>query len=373
VPCLQIADTLGGLVGLESSCELDDDRTVFWCAVPVGVVDGSNDDATVFEPQRRSSAKARGSAKVMPVESCCVGDVEAGAWEPMASSVTAFESHGANSSHAPLMLTPALSCEITLSPGAVACAPVPSVVVGGGGGSAHAACTDAPPTAPSLPLRREERVSAAAVPALVSGTAVDGVPLHVLVVDDEMTNRRLCDRMLRRLHCTVTCLEDGDEVMALLRSCGYLPSLPGAAGSGAAGVVDVESESALCASSSAHDLCESLPPFRRVDVVLLDIMMRRSNGVDVAVDVRRLFNDADLAMRVWSATQSATVVETLAPRFQMPPLVAMTGNTSLANIQTYKQAGFRHVLPKPFDVTGMQGTLDATVVCRGRSCSGSSW
>jgi CheY-like chemotaxis protein len=43
----------------------------------------------------------------------------------------------------------------------------------------------------------------------------------------------------------------------------------------------------------------------------------------------------------------------------MPPLVAMTANTSLANIETYKRAGFRRVLPKPFDVKAMVSVIEA--------------
>ncbi len=35
---------------------------------------------------------------------------------------------------------------------------------------------------------------------------------RVLVVDDELSNRRLVARMLQRLQATTVCLEDGDEV-----------------------------------------------------------------------------------------------------------------------------------------------------------------
>jgi CheY-like chemotaxis protein len=133
--------------------------------------------------------------------------------------------------------------------------------------------------------------------------------------------------------------------------------------------------------------------------VLLDIMMRRSNGIDVAVQLRQLASAARHAFaaalqaeaeecvaaaaaaavgQAASSTCDVTDVSTTglgtgglasdsagavskldARRFKLPPIVAMTGNTSLANIETYKQAGFRHVLPKPFDVTGLQATLEA--------------
>jgi CheY-like chemotaxis protein len=156
---------------------------------------------------------------------------------------------------------------------------------------------------------------------------VDG--LHILVVDDESTNRRLCDRMLTRLKCSVTCLEDGDEVLGELQRCCYCTDVSSAA--------------------------EPLPPFQRVDVILLDIMMRRSNGVDVAVELRRVFSSAAVS------SSGAAAVARHRDRRQLPPIVAMTGNTSLANIETYKRAGFCHVLPKPFDIAALQSTLE---VCR---------
>jgi CheY-like chemotaxis protein len=128
--------------------------------------------------------------------------------------------------------------------------------------------------------------------------------------------------------------------------------------------------------------------FQRVDVILLDIMMRRSNGVDVAVELRRVFRDAAVdadgasaaaasAMLVAQSTSTAmTPTVAQAPRtdrasfssassgerYRLPPIVAMTGNTSLQNIETYKRAGFWHVLPKPFDVSGVQSTLVACTV-----------
>ena len=42
------------------------------------------------------------------------------------------------------------------------------------------------------------------VPAVVHGTGRPFVGLRVLVVDDEATNRRLCQRMLQRLGCEVS-------------------------------------------------------------------------------------------------------------------------------------------------------------------------
>jgi hypothetical protein len=48
-------------------------------------------------------------------------------------------------------------------------------------------------------------------------------------------------------------------------------------------------------------------------------------------------------------------------------MVAMTGNTSLQNIETYKNAGFCGVLAKPFDVVALQATLEAGLGLGGAS------
>jgi CheY-like chemotaxis protein len=100
----------------------------------------------------------------------------------------------------------------------------------------------------------------------------------------------------------------------------------------------------------------------------MDIMMHRSNGVDVAVELHRRFKQAVGASRRASITLTETLgdaraatIRTNLDRQRMPPLVAMTGNTSLANVETYKNVGFRHVLPKPFDIAAMLSTLEACV------------
>ncbi len=58
---------------------------------------------------------------------------------------------------------------------------------------------------------------------LRAGTTTPGTPaqqqplgLHVLVVDDSATNRRIAERMLRGMGCTCSLAEDGDEVVDAL-------------------------------------------------------------------------------------------------------------------------------------------------------------
>ena len=76
----------------------------------------------------------------------------------------------------------------------------------------------------------------------------------------------------------------------------------------------------------------------------MDIMMARSNGVDVAVDVKARFAGGVKA--------NATPM----PRL-LPQMVAMTANTSLSDLGNYKRAGFANVLGKPFDVGSLKAML----------------
>jgi CheY-like chemotaxis protein len=151
----------------------------------------------------------------------------------------------------------------------------------------------------------------------------------------------------------VVCLEDGDKVLGELRRCGYLPRCESASnGAGAAGDEVAAPNSPTSAGASGVSIAGA---FRRVDVILMDIMMRRTNGVDVAVELRQMFRDA--------ASAASAAAPAARPEWcRLPPIVAMTGNTSLQNIETYKRAGFCHVLPKPFDVGGVQSALS---VCSG--------
>jgi CheY-like chemotaxis protein len=116
-----------------------------------------------------------------------------------------------------------------------------------------------------------------------TASAADGrrFNLHVLVVDDEVVNVRLVQRMLQRQGCSTQALYDGADI-------GQLPGL------------------------GVH----------AADLVLLDIVMPRSNGVQVGKEI-------------------------LAQGFR-GTLVAMTANTSPDDVAAYKSAGFHEVLGKPF-------------------------
>ena len=154
-------------------------------------------------------------------------------------------------------------------------------------------------------------VSASAVVAAGAGTAAaggggsgggggDGLRMHVLFVDDEDVNRRLGGRMLQKLKCTFVMLEDGDQVATALRS--------------------------------------TTRPF---DVILMDILMVRSDGAQVCQELR------DVGVNL--------------------AIVAMTGHTSVRDVQRFMNAGFDVVLPKPFDINGMRRALTEAVARRART------
>jgi CheY-like chemotaxis protein len=137
---------------------------------------------------------------------------------------------------------------------------------------------------------RAERGGAAAVTSRVDNIAVARAavaarPLGALVIDDEVVNCRLVRRQLERLGVTAIVLYDG---------------------------ADLDSLSAETVNSQS--------------MILLDIVMPRSNGVQVGKEILR---------RGFCGT-----------------LVAMTANTSPDDVATYRAAGFHQVLGKPF-------TLDA--------------
>ena len=48
----------------------------------------------------------------------------------------------------------------------------------------------------------------------------------------------------------------------------------------------------------------------------------------------------------------------------LPPVVAMTGNTSLSDMLLYQSAGFVHLLGKPFDADGLSTALRACAKAR---------
>jgi CheY-like chemotaxis protein len=165
--------------------------------------------------------------------------------------------------------------------------------------------------------------------------------MRVLVVDDERAIRRLCQRMLERLGCTCVLLEDGDQVMDILLASGYVP----------------KDGSALSLNVPGSGSASGFQPFH---AVLMDIMMVRSNGVDVVIDVLARFGSTPAATPASvekAGGSSDSLSRPLTIPHAPPPFIAMTANTSLADITNYKRAGFVNVLGKPFDLSALRTKL----------------
>lgn len=167
-------------------------------------------------------------------------------------------------------------------------------------------------------------------PIVTSGPTESVAGMRVLVVDDERSIRRLCQRMLEKLDCTCVALEDGDQVVNTLLMNGYV-------------MRDGEQQDDV--------------PFTPFHAVLMDIMMTRTNGVDAVIDLGTKFDTTPLSTPHSSRSNlQGGVCPTL-----LPPIIAMTANTSLADITSYKRAGFANVLGKPFEVATLKAKL---LACR---------
>lgn len=137
--------------------------------------------------------------------------------------------------------------------------------------------------------------------AAASGSSGSQSPaMHVLLVDDEATNRRLGARLLARLGCTFELLEDGDEILPHLRAPG-----------------------------------RSLA----VDVILLDIIMERSDGVAVCRNLRAEGIDV--------------------------PIIAVTGTAGAEDLPRFQAAGFDLVVSKPFNLQDIARALAVGRAIRG--------
>ena len=161
---------------------------------------------------------------------------------------------------------------------------------------------------------------AASVEASAVGANEPVLSVHALYADDDATNRMLLTRMLRNIGGSVKAVDDGDKVAASLMRAGML-TLPH---------LDVLRTAGLpCNASLAYDLLapSNGPPF---DVIILDIVMNRSDGAEVCTALRAVF--------------------------PVPfPIIAATGNG--ADPTRLFAAGFTCVLDKPFSQSRVRQSL----------------
>lgn len=156
--------------------------------------------------------------------------------------------------------------------------------------------------------RQNERAEKTGAPVRKSAPALVGHPewaglrgRHVLLVDDVAMVRRAGSRMLESLGCTCELLEDGDEIAGALRNTR-----------------------------------------RQFDVILLDIVMTRSDGGTICTELREKH------------------------KF-MRPIVAMTGHTAGTDVVRYFGMGFDVVLGKPFSVELLANKLVEGIQRRGNA------
>jgi CheY-like chemotaxis protein len=223
-----------------------------------------------------------------------------------------------------------------------------------GGGSAAETLTlpTRRPTAPSTftPFGGETAARPTSTPASLAafdqapgggGGALPQLGLHVLFADDERVNRALMGRMLARLGCSAVGVDDGDGVAPALAAAGMMTRaeaeaaglpwrpLPAAVGGGGATPASHQPASTAAAAAAGAP--------RAFDALLLDVVMARSDGAEVAAALRRVPSlPAEL------------------------PIVAATGNAA-ADRDRLVAAGFSSILAKPFTLSRLAALLMSAV------------
>jgi CheY-like chemotaxis protein len=160
-------------------------------------------------------------------------------------------------------------------------------------GSAASAVTV--PQSPTVELQNSISPTAAS-----SASVAPHAKLHVLVVDDEASIRKVHKRFLQKLGDSCELLEDGaDAVKRMLDA-------PGDA--------------------------------QKIDLIMMDIVMPRMGGLEACTLLREKGVDV--------------------------PIIAVTSNAAMHDRDAYLKAGFTAVLRKPFTSTQLAGMLaSATAAC----------
>jgi CheY-like chemotaxis protein len=210
----------------------------------------------------------------------------------------------------------------------------------------HAPLGGAPVARTSAPLAARLSVSVHPHPSTTERSVIAALTtakedrpflgLHVLYADDEAVNRRLMGNLLNKLGCTYELLDDGDMVAPALQRSGQLIPLPGPGTPHPLSPTVATHPAPLSADDPSSEAAstDAAIAARRVDVVLLDIVMARSDGADVCA-----------ALRAGGINV---------------PMVAVTGN---ARDTTFLlDCGFNLVVPKPFTLPTIQSALQHSVL-----------
>ncbi|KAI9808847.1 MAG: hypothetical protein M1827_007170 [Pycnora praestabilis] len=127
----------------------------------------------------------------------------------------------------------------------------------------------------------------------------------VLLVEDNLVNQRVLGKQLQRAGCTVHVANHGQEAIGFLEN------------------------SKLCAGSKSEN---------DVDIVLMDLEMPVMDGLTCARKVRQLQNDGLILRHV--------------------PIIAVTANARMEQIDTALAAGMDDVMPKPFQISDLLPKMD---------------
>lgn len=145
--------------------------------------------------------------------------------------------------------------------------------------------------------------------------------LTIVLVDDEVVNRNVAVRMLKRLGCACSTLTDGSEVEPAMAAAGTIP--PATSFSANQSITDI-------------DVCDGAD--WRCDALLLDIHMRTMNG-------------DELCRRLRASGCSL-------------PIIALTGDCTPDDCERFEAMGFNAVLGKPFNLQQLKEALET--FCLGR-------
>lgn len=187
-----------------------------------------------------------------------------------------------------------------------ACAAAGGAVTSGAGDSSHgkAALHSQQPSGLDVKQSRTRRNVRRA--AATSTAPAEFAGVRVLAIDDEKINRSILKRHCQKAGCEVRTMEDGDELLQLVEDGALTPD-------------------------GTRVLDGSTP----VDVIFLDILMQRTNGEAVCVEMRR--------------------------RGITTPIVAATGNAVREDIERYTSVGFSKVMLKPFSAATVASVLRTLV------------
>ncbi|KAK8206875.1 hypothetical protein M8818_004710 [Zalaria obscura] len=150
------------------------------------------------------------------------------------------------------------------------------------------------------------------------------LPLHVLVVEDNLINQRVMAQQLRRLGCEVSVANHGGEALEFLRRTHFWSGQAAVPSSGPSTTTLLHPASAESAIEEATSA--SIP----LSVILMDLEMPVMDGLTCITHIRNFEQSGDIKAHI--------------------PVIAVTANARSEQIAVAIQAGMDEVVTKPFRV-----------------------